>query len=894
MKKQILTILSLLFVANMIAGTQYYRASYRDDPTTTIVIGWSDNGTSTNATVYYGTEDYSTVWSAYPISNGIDRTVSHRGKTNRFARLTGLTPNTVYYFVIKDDQGTSSRMSFKTLPDDPNIPVMFINGGDTRTGASGFEFETNLCVPRRQKGFDLVAKIRPDFVAFSGDYIFSENFLVGGDQLWSDWFVDWQRTIGGSETKGRLIPIVGVFGNHEDNNDLYNLFDIPNNSNYYSFSSGHLFRFYCLNTDLECDQTQLNWFTNDCDTYTGNENEPFWKFIQYHIPIAPHGEYSVLPSLINCWAELFADYNIRLSMDGHSHVMKITNPISPGSGTGSDSGFILDEENGCVYLGEGSWGAPMRNVYTTASNGMAYTWTKAQGKFPGFNIVTVYKQKYEVRAVNFDQTTVANVTQVPQNAPAGTLPTSGLAFWDMNGTTVYTMYNNHFTFSDNANLAQLYTSTGTLNPTFATTTLNYSIELPAGTTIVPTTFAVPAHAGATVVITPAQNLVGSLAERTTTILVTAENQTNTKEYTIVFSTQIAADASLASLTTSAGELTPTFSPTTYNYIVDLPSGTTTTPTVSATPNDAAANVQITQATSPDGIATVEVTSADLSQTNNYTVDFIVMAADAKMITGFSIPGQVQTTDINQTSHTITVFMTTGTNLNGLTPTITYVGQSVNPASGVAQNFTSPVTYTVTAADNSTLEYTASVQLVDINSDNANLASLTVNPGELLPGFNANILHYDVTLEVGTESVNINATAADPNAEVKIFPPYNLIGSTAQRTGNVIVIAQDGSTNKIYSIVFNGANSIKTENSTGKYSSVYPNPVTSEINIIINEQFGDCQIKIHNGFGQNIFETNAHEGQKSLNFDMSSFPAGTYFVVIINNEKSDLHRIIKIK
>lgn len=293
MSKLILLVLSILFSVLSIAGTQYYRASYRDDPTTTIVIGWCDNGTSTNAKVYFGTEDLSTIYSAYPMNHGIDRTVSHRGKTNRFARLTGLTPNTVYYFVVKDDQGTSQRMSFKTLPDDPNIPVMFINGGDTRTGASGFEFETDQCEPRRRKGFDLVAKIRPDFVAFSGDYIFAENFLVGGDQLWSDWFVDWQRTIGGAETKGRLIPIVGVYGNHEDNNDLYNLFDIPNNSNYYSFSSGNLFRFYCMNTDLECDQTQINWFTNDCNAYTGNENEPFWKFIQYHIPLAPHGEYSV-------------------------------------------------------------------------------------------------------------------------------------------------------------------------------------------------------------------------------------------------------------------------------------------------------------------------------------------------------------------------------------------------------------------------------------------------------------------------------------------------------------------------------------------------------------------------------------------------------------------------
>lgn len=894
MKKQVSVLLSLLLLATgLVAGTQYYRASYRDDPTTTIVIGWCDNGTSNNATVYFGTEDLSTVWSAYPFSHTVDRTVSHRGKTNRFARLTGLTPNTVYYFVIKDDSGSSSRMSFKTLPDDPNIPVMFINGGDTRTGASGFEYETDQCEPRRRKGFDLVAKIRPDFVAFSGDYIFSENFLVGGDQLWTDWFVDWQRTIGGAETKGRIIPIVGVYGNHEDNDDLYNMFDIPNNSNYYSFSAGRLFRFYCMNTDLECDSGQLNWFTSDCDAYTGNENEPFWKFIQYHIPMAPHGEYSVLPSLINCWAELFAGYNIRLSMDGHSHVMKITEPISPGTGAGSDSGFETDNENGCVYIGEGSWGAPMRNLYTDA-NGKAYTWTKAQGKFSGLNIVTVYKQKYEVRSVNFDQTTIANVTQVAQNDPPGTLPANGLAYWDMAGSNVYIMYNNHFTFSDNADLAQLYTSSGSLSPAFSANTLNYTVTLPAGTSTVPATFAVPANAGATTAISPATNLSGNATQRTSTIVVTAENQTTTKTYTIEFQLQAGADANLSSLTTSAGSLNPAFNSGTYNYIVNLPAGTSVIPTVSATPNDPAAGVIITQATSVDGEASVAVTSVDLSTSNTYTVDFVVAAANAKMITGFTIPGQLQTTDINQTNHTITVFMATGTNVSNLIPAITYIGQSVSPASGSAQNFTNPVTYTVTAADNSIQTYTASVELIDVNSDNAYLATLNVNPGTLEPAFSNNIFAYNVNLEAGTNEVEISATAEDPEATVKIFPPFDLSGSIAQRTANVIVIAQDEETTNTYSVVFSGANSVTSPKSDGKYSQVYPNPVTGEINIKIDNSFGPATIKIHNGFGQPLYEKTYTPDSGELKVDLSSFEPGTYFVLVINGTKSDIHRIIKIK
>ncbi|MFH2142080.1 MAG: fibronectin type III domain-containing protein, partial [Bacteroidota bacterium] len=374
----ITTLLLFLVVIQVFADTKFYRASYRDDPSTTIVIGWCDDGTSTNAAVYYGTDDFSNMYNLYPNFHGIDRTQNHAGMTHRFARLTGLQPNTVYYLVIKDDQSTSTRMSFKTLPDDPNVPVMFISGGDTRTGMWP-EFEYDQCRPRRQLGNQLVAKIRPDFIAFSGDFTF-----LGTDSEWSDWFTDWQQTIA-TATKNRLFACVPVYGNHEANSDLYNMFDIPNNSNYFAIDvGGQLMRLYNLNSDLECDASQLGWFEGDLQNYTGTGIEPYWKALQYHIPLVPHGEYTPQTSMINCWASLFPTYKIKLAMEGHTHIQKITNLISPSSGTGSDNGFITDTVNGTVFLGEGCWGAPLRDLYTYYSSSKACNWTYAQDRFPGF------------------------------------------------------------------------------------------------------------------------------------------------------------------------------------------------------------------------------------------------------------------------------------------------------------------------------------------------------------------------------------------------------------------------------------------------------------------------------------------------------------------------------
>lgn len=891
MKKQIFLFILFLYTSYLNAGTKFYRASYRDDPTTTIVIGWSDDGPSNNAKIYYGTQDNGTNWQSYPLNRGVDRTVNHRGLNNRFARLTNLTPNTVYYFVIKDDNSVSQRMSFKTLPDDPNIPVMFINGGDTRTGASGFEFETNLCVPRRRVGFDLVAKIRPDFIAFSGDFIFSEDFLSGANNLWKSWFEDFQRVIGPESTKKRIPAIVPVYGNHEDNNDLYNLFDIPNNSNYYAFSSGRLFRFYCLNTDLECDQTQLNWFTNDLTNYTNNSNEPYWKFIQYHIPLAPHGEYSVLPSLINCWATLFAPHNIRLSMDGHTHVMKITNPISPSSGSGSEAGYILDNQNGCVYIGEGSWGAPMRNLYTNA-NGKAYSWTKAQGKFAGFNIVTVYKQKYEIRAVKFDETNVSSITQITESDPPASLP-QNLTYWNIDGSNVYTLFNNRFVFSDDATLSQLNTSIGTLTPSFNPQNLNYTVSLPAGTTTIPQVIAVTNHPGASLQIINATNLNGTQQQRTTQVVVTAENLTTTRTYNVTFEVANFADARLASLNINIGELEPNFNPDHFNYSGILPPQTSQISQVSATPIDPQASVTINQATSIEGLATIIVQAADGLTTNTYTVNFIKAADDTKMITSFNINGQIGETEINQNLKTIKVKMPLNTNLTNLTPIITYIGSNLSPPSGQAQNFTNPVQYTVTAYNNTSVVYTASVELVENLSDNAYLASLTVSSGTLNPQFNPNTFVYNVSLEPSVTSVVVTANPQEPNATVNIYPYTNLNGSLSQRTTTVVVVAPNNINSQIYSVIFTYQNSSINKISQATFSEVYPNPAKDIIKVKFKNNTENCKILIHNGFGYIVEVKELNASVNETEFNIENLPQGTYFILInYSNSKSDLHKIIK--
>ena len=93
------------------------------------------------------------------------------------------------------------------------------------------------------------------------------------------------------------------------------------------------------------------------------------------------------------------------------------------------------------------------------------------------------------------------------------------------------------------------------------------------------------------------------------------------------------------------------------------------------------------------------------------------------ITSFSLNGAVGI--INETEKTIRVVMPSTTDLTALVPTIIHLGTSISPASGVAQNFTSPVIYTVTAYNSAKQDYTVTVASGDYTS--ANIRTLKYVP-----------------------------------------------------------------------------------------------------------------------------------------------------------------------
>ena len=103
-----------------------------------------------------------------------------------------------------------------------------------------------------------------------------------------------------------------------------------------------------------------------------------------------------------------------------------------------------------------------------------------------------------------------------------------------------------------------------------------------------------------------------------------------------------------------------------------------------------------------------VTAEDGSQAV-YSAMVIKVKSSEKRILSFRFNALDLDATIDESSKEITATVPMGTDVSALVPTITVSnGASIDPVSGIATDFTQPVTYTVTAEDGSQASYTAIV------------------------------------------------------------------------------------------------------------------------------------------------------------------------------------------
>ena len=325
-----------------------------------------------------------------------------------------------------------------------------------------------------------------------------------------------------------------------------------------------------------------------------------------------------------------------------------------------------------------------------------------------------------------------------------------------------------------------------------------------------------------------------------TYVVTAQNGSTKNWVVAVTVAPASSDATLKNLIISPGVLNPSFASYTSNYTVSV-SNSVSSLTVTPTVNESHAGVTIDGSTVDSGssygpielsvgtrIITIAVTAEDRTNTKAYSIAVTRAASSAAEMETYSLPGETGPAVIESGAGTISVTVAYGTNVTSMAASFTTsanitsikVGDTPQVSGETANDFSSVVTYVVTAQNGSTKNWVVAVTVAPASSD-ATLKSLTINPGVLSPSFASYTSNYTVSVSNSVSSLTVTPTVNESHAGVTIdgstvdsgssYGPIEL--SVGTRIITIAVTAEDRTNTKAYSIAVTRAASSAAEMET---------------------------------------------------------------------------------
>jgi hypothetical protein len=335
--------------------------TWQRDPTTTMTVQWIGTaGETADTNVYYAPLEASfwlAPWYMQPT------TTKPYPKTDFKvfrAELTGLVPGIDYQFRIGR---RSPTYRFRTMPAKATNTIHFVSGGDA--GINPHAVANNIQAARQD----------PMFVVIGGDLGYDDGKSVETSlafvRNYSKHMID---------RDGRLIPMVACIGNHEVEGGynkprskapfFYALFDgLYPETGYSCLDFGDYLSLVLLDTGhtSQIGGDQTDWLEKTLKSRVDHPN----VFAVNHVPAYPSFR-NPLPTKTKAgtgeenrkhWVPLFEQYRVPVVLEHHDHTFKRTKPLLDG----------LANDNGVLYLGDGSWGrlrspkAPDKLSYLAAS-----------------------------------------------------------------------------------------------------------------------------------------------------------------------------------------------------------------------------------------------------------------------------------------------------------------------------------------------------------------------------------------------------------------------------------------------------------------------------------------------------------------------------------------------
>ncbi len=251
----------------------------------------------------------------------------------------------------------------------------------------------------------------------------------------------------------------------------------------------------------------------------------------------------------------------------------------------------------------------------------------------------------------------------------------------------------------------------------------------------------------------------------TTITVKSEDGKSTHVYKIKFVRAPSTNANLAGVLVNGEELAG-FKGATTTYNVELPYGTTKAPVLEAVKAEDQQTVSVTQATSPTGTATINVTAADKKTTKKYTFSFSVAPLSDNRLKGILVNG-TEVAGFNPTLSIYKVSLPLGTTTMPKVDTLSFYKGGEQTVVHTVPDKIDGGTYQIavsTPGNQTPKVYKLTFKLEA--SSYSKLKSLQL--GGAITDFDPDLLIYYVNLPLGTTSLpKVEYVLGDPYQTVKV-------------------------------------------------------------------------------------------------------------------------------
>ena len=436
-----------------------------------------------------------------------------------------------------------------------------------------------------------------------------------------------------------------------------------------------------------------------------------------------------------------------------------------------------------------------------------------------------------------------NIIQATTDNPTATVE---VTCGDLQQTyTIDFLFMPEFT-ADLANLFVNNTSVAGFHPD----TLNYEAYILFGSDY-PEVSAIPVAPNATLSITQA-----TIASPIATVEVTCGPESKT--YSVTFTHSLIETPYLNDLRVN-GELVPNFNSYRFDYQVTLPYNSGL-PSVSATPIISATIVTMDSATEDHLVTTIHTQCGNLTAT--YTIHYTYAEEQSADLIDLRVNGE---TIANFNPFVTNYFVTLW---EGNTPQIEAIPQS--SAATVNVNLSEDLTNATITVVCGTLNNTYTI-LFNYIVMNAQLSDLQVN-NATIQGFSPTILQYTYPLDTVNLPV-ISATSMSPYAIVEITQP-----TLETPVGTVIVTCGDSILT--YTIYFGASD--KIHQVVKEDFTVYPNPVTHQVNIQLQPNSCVTEVIIYNTTGQAIIKKHITNND-IITLDLNHIPSGFYFLYLQSDQ-----------